>query len=43
MARLVQWLGNWELLWWLSTSLLVITVYEAVGVEWSLDNVVARQ
>jgi hypothetical protein len=28
---------------WLSTSLLVITVYEAVGVEWSLDNVVARQ
>ena len=43
MARLVQWLGYWEVRWWLSTSVLVITVYEAEGVEWSLVISDARQ
>ena len=35
--------GYWELWKWLSTSLLVITVYEAAGVEWSLVIAEARQ
>jgi hypothetical protein len=43
LARLFHMLGYWELWWWLSTSLLVITVYVAEGEEWSLVIVVARQ